>query len=367
VEIPYQFAYPVPPTTVRAVQDVLERRIHYFGPYTEALEAKLAALCGVPRAVSASSGSACLLLALHACGVQAGEEVVMPANVYGGVPEAALLLGAKPVLVDVVAETANLDVDRVAASLTPRTHTLVVQHTHGHAADMDPLLDLARSRGLQIVEDGAHALGGRYKGRPVGGLGDVGVFAFSNKGVSACGVGGAATAGNDALADEMELRRYHGRRGTYETLTLGYNFRLTEMVAAVAASQLDLLEAWNERRRQNALGYTRRFAGAEVPLKVPRELPYAHHVYLHYVVRAAERDVLRGYLRGQGVETRVHYTLPAHFHRAFKGGMPYLPGQFPVAEALCRESLSLPCNPNVGEAEIGYVVERVKAFYARRH
>lgn len=192
MEIPYQFAYPVPPTTVQAVQDVLERRIDYFGPYTEILEAKLAALCGVPRAVSASSGSACLLLALHACGVQAGEEVVMPANVYGGVPEAVLLLSP--------------------ASCPMRT---------------------------------------------------------------------TSTCTN--------------------------------------------------------------------------------------VVRAAERDALRGYLREQGVETRVHYTLPAHFHRGFKGGMPYRPGQFPVAEALCRESLSLPCNPNVGEAEIGYVVERVKAFYARRH
>jgi len=122
----------------------------------------------------------------------------------------------------------------------------------------------------------------------------------------------------------------------------------------------------SRRGSRDAGQCVRRRAGSR-PLAFPRELPYAHHVYLHYVVRTAERDALRGYLREQGVETRVHYTLPAHFHRGFKGGMPYRPGQFPVAEALCRESLSLPCNPNVGEAEIGYVVERVKAFYARRH
>jgi dTDP-4-amino-4,6-dideoxygalactose transaminase len=365
MEIAYQFAYPVPPATMQAVQDVLHRRIHYFGPYTDALEAKLAALCGVPRAVCASSGSACLLLALHACGVRAGEDVVMPANVYAGVPEATILLGANPILVDVEAETANIDVDLVAAAVTPRTRSLVVQHTYGHAADMDPLRGLARARELRIIEDGAHALGGRYKGRPVGGLGDVGVFAFSNKGVSACGVGGAATAGDGALADEMQLRRYHGRRGTYETLAPGYNFRLTEMVAAVASCQLDLLGAWNERRRRNAAGYTRGLADAGVPVRTLRELPYAHHVYLHYVIRTEERDALRAYLGEHGVETRVHYPLPAHFHRGFKERMRYLPGQFPVAEALSRECLSLPCNPNIDELEIEYVVDKIKSFYAR--
>src|SRR5215469_1683404 len=248
MEIPYKFPYPVTDAMTRAVQDVLRRRLHYFGPYTDELEAKLALLSGTRRAVAASSGSACLLLGLHACGVGAGDEVIMPANIYAGVPEAALQLGAVPVLVDIDPATYNIAVEQVEAALTPRTRAIAIQHSYGHAADMDPLRRLAEPRGVRILEDAAHALGGRYKGRPVGSLGDIGVFAFSNKGISACGVGGAATASDERLAQDLVDRRYHGRRDGYETHVLGYNFRLTEMVAAVAACQLEMLPVWNARR-----------------------------------------------------------------------------------------------------------------------
>ena len=138
MEIPYMFPYPVTEEMLRAVEDVLRRRIHYFGPYTEALETKLAALSGTTRAVAASSGSACLLLGLHACGVRSGDEVIMPANIYAGVPEAALQLGAAPILVDIDPQTYNIDVDQVEAALTPRTRAIAVQHSYGHAVDMDP-------------------------------------------------------------------------------------------------------------------------------------------------------------------------------------------------------------------------------------
>ena len=155
----------------------------------------------------------------------------MPANIYAGVPEAALQLGATPVLVDIDPRTYNIAVDQVEAALSPRTRAIAVQHSYGHAVDMDPLRRLAEPRGVRILEDAAHALGGAYKGRPTGGLGDVGVFAFSNKGISACGVGGAATAADERLAQDLVDRRYHGRRDGYETHVLGYNFRLTDLVS----------------------------------------------------------------------------------------------------------------------------------------
>ena len=366
MEIPYKFPYPVTDEMQRAVADVLRRRIHYFGPYTEALETKLAALSGARRAVAASSGSACLLLGLHACGVRTGDEVIMPANIYAGVPEAALQLGAAPVLVDIDPRTYNIAVDQVEAALSPRTRAIAVQHSYGHAVDMDPLRRLAEPRGVRILEDAAHALGGRYKDRPTGALGDVGVFAFSNKGISACGVGGAATAADERLAQDLVDRRYHGRRDGYETHVLGYNFRLTEMVAAVASCQLDQLPAWNARRRRNADDYTRRLRDAGVPLGLPVELPYAGHTFLHYVVRLDARDALMDHLRSRGVTTSVHYPVPVHRHAGFAGRLPYREGQFPAAEAACREILSLPCHPAVGEAEVEYVVAGIAEFYRGR-
>jgi len=360
------FPYPVTEEMLRAVEDVLRRRIHYFGPYTEALETKLAALSGTTRAVAASSGSACLLLGLHACGVRSGDEVIMPANIYAGVPEAALQLGAAPILVDIDPQTYNIDVDQVEAALTPRTRAIAVQHSYGHAVDMDPLRRLAERRGVRILEDAAHALGGRYKGRPAGGLGDVGVFAFSNKGISACGVGGAATTADDRLAQDLVDRRYHGRRGGYETHVLGYNFRLTEMVAAVASSQLDMLPAWNAQRRRNADGYTRRLRDTGLPLRLPVEQSYAEHTFLHYVVRLEARDALMEHLRARGVTTSVHYPVPVHCHAAFAGRLPYREGQFPATEAACREILSLPCHPAVGEDQVEYVVASIADFYGGR-
>ena len=366
IEIPYKFPYPVTDEMLRAVHDVLRRRIHYFGPYTEALETKLAALSGTRRAVAASSGSACLLLGLHACGVGAGDEVVMPANIYGGVPEAVLLLGGTPVLVDIDPETYNIAADQVEAALGPRTRAIAVQHSYGHAVDMDPLQRLADARGVRILEDAAHALGGRYKGRPTGGLGDVGVFAFSNKAISACGVGGGATASDPGIAQDLVDRRYHGRRDGYETHVLGYNFRLTEMVAAVASCQLDTLPAWNAQRRRNAEDYTRRLRDSGVPLGLPVERPYAEHTFLHYVVRLDRRDALMGHLAARGVSTSVHYPVPVHRHAAFAGRLAYREGQFPQTERACREILSLPCHPAVGEAEVEYVAAAIADFYGRR-
>jgi dTDP-4-amino-4,6-dideoxygalactose transaminase len=363
MEIPYHFQYPITPEIRHAVLDVLEHRIHHFGPYCRSLEAKLAALCGVPHAVAAGSGSACILLALHGCDVQPGDVVVMPANIYAGVPEAALLLGAVPAFVDIDEATWNLSTELIPSSLWQRARAVVAQHTYGQPVEMDPLLHRARQYGVRVVEDGAHALGAHYKGRPVGGLGDVAIFAISNKGISACGVGGVATTRDDRIAEDMLLRRYHGRKGGYESEVLGYNFRLTEMVAAVASCQLDSLEEWNARRERNAAEYRRRLTEAELPVTMQAEQPGARHVYLHFVIRVKDRDALRRHLAEHGVTALIHYAPPAHLHRAFAERLSYHQGEFPIAETLSRECLSLPCNPNVGPAEIEYVADRIADFY----
>jgi dTDP-4-amino-4,6-dideoxygalactose transaminase len=363
MKISYMFPYPVPAELLRDVQDVVEGRIHYFGPYTKALEAKLANLCQVPHAVAVSSGSSGILLALHACGINAGDEIVMPANVYAAVPEAVLLLGGIPIMIDVEEDTGNIDVGRVEEGISPRTRALVVQHTYGHPVDMDPLLSLAGRHGVRVIEDAAHALGAHYNARAAGGLGDIGIFAFSNKGISACGVGGAVVTRDADMAADIALRRYHGRQGSYETHALGYNFRLTEFVAAVANFQLGLLEGWNARRRANAARYRQHIANRGLPVRVQAVRPYANHSYLHFVVRLSDRDALRQHLVDRGVDARVHYDPPAYLHRAFRDRLTYRQGAFPITEALSGECLSLPCHPGLGDAEVDYVIEQIAAFF----
>ena len=189
------------------------------------------------------------------------------------------------------------------------------------------------------------------------------IFAISNKGISACGVGGAATTRDDRIAGDMVLRRYHGRKSGYESEVLGYNFRLTEMVAAVASCQLDSLEEWNRRRERNAAEYRRRLTEAELPVTMQAEQPGTHHVYLHFVVRVKDRDPLRRHLAEHGVTAGIHYAPPAHLHRAIAERLSYRQGEFPIAETLSRECLSLPCHPNVGPVEVEYVVDRIADFY----
>jgi dTDP-4-amino-4,6-dideoxygalactose transaminase len=366
IAIPYKFPYPVPDAARDAVLDVLNRRIHYFGPYTHALESKLASLAGVRHAAAVGSGSGAILLTLHACEIEPGDEVIVPANVYAGVTESVLLIGGVPIMVDVEEDTANISADGIAAVLSSRTRAVVVQHTYGHVVDMDPVTRLARDRGVAVIEDAAHAMGARYNGRPAGGLSDVALFAFSNKGISACGVGGAVVCDDPVLAERARLRRYHGRRGSYETHLLGYNLRLTEFVAAVASLQLGALEGWNARRQANAACYSALLDRAGLPLRRQAVRAYAHHSYLHFVIRARslqERDALRAHLAARGVETAVHYTPPSYLHEGISGRLPYRRGHFPVTEALADELLSLPCHPAVGEAEVAYVVEQIEAFY----
>jgi dTDP-4-amino-4,6-dideoxygalactose transaminase len=348
------FAYPVPAGLLQTRPEGADAEVHYFGPRTAALERDMAALCGAPHAVAVGSGRAGLRLALHACALGPGDEVIVPANVFPAVLDAVLLLGAVPVMVDVEEDTGNIDTARAAAAVTSHTRAMVVQHTFGHPVDMDPLVDLGRRFGFRIIEDAAHALGARYHGRPVGGLGDIAVFAFSNKGISACGAGGAVVTRDDSLADDIVRGRVHGPRD---------QFSLTEIVAEVASFQLRLLEDWNLQRRANASRYLQHLAALDLPVSPQAVRAYAHHAYLHVTIRLRDRDALQGHLGRLGVDARVQCYTPAYLRRAFRDRMPYRRGDFPVTEALWRESLSLPAHPGIGAAEVDCVVDQIVEFF----
>jgi dTDP-4-amino-4,6-dideoxygalactose transaminase len=367
--IGYRFSYPITKAMRSALTEAAESRVHFRGKWTSQVEAKMARLCRVTYAVAANSGSGCMLLATHALGFGPGDEVIMPANAYAPIVESTLFVGARPVLVDVDPETANIEVDRIVPTITEKTRGIVVQHNYGHAVDMDPILELARRHEFRILEDAAHTMGALYQGRPTGGLGDIGVFGFSNKGISPCGVGGIATTSNEQMANEMRLRCNHGRSPSGESLLLGYNFKLTELVAAVASVQLDMLSDWNTRRRENAHLYTALLSEAGLPLRLPVEKDYAHHVYLHYVVRVPDamlRDPLREHLLAEGIETSVHFPYSVHTQKAFAQRLPYRRGEFPVAEQWAERSISLPCNPGVGPEDIERVVAGITSFFSRQ-
>ena len=341
---------------------------YYDGPEVEAFEQEASAYLGAAHGVGVSSGTTALHLTMLAMGIGPGDEVVSPANGYLAAPECTIHVGATPVYCDVLDETANLDASTVEPVLTPRTRAIVAVHTYGHPVDMDPLMDLARRRGVFVIEDVAHALGARYKGRPVGSIGHAGFTSFARKGVTVAGQGGMAFTSDSEWARRMSLLRRHGWEpgAAYRSRValIGYNHTLSESLAAVGRVSLSRLDRHNAARRANALRYAGGLAhltarGAVV--RPPVELPYASHAWLHYVVRTPRRDELIVFLRGRGIEAGIHYKHPVYREAAYIARTGVDPGPRPVADRITSEIMTLPSHPDMGDG-IDYVLDQLAEF-----
>jgi perosamine synthetase len=338
---------------------------------TKAFERDFAILVGAKHAVAVSSGTAALHLALLGAGIGADDEVIVPANAYPPVADCVRLVGAVPVLVDVDERTGCLDPALLLPELTSRTRAIVPLHMYGHPADLDPMLELARERGLVVIEDVAHALGSRYKGRLTGALGDVGIFSTGRKHITTGGIGGMVTTNNSDLAERVELLRNHGRserqqhdlRVMDSVEMLGFNYRQSEILATLGRLQLQHLPAWNEERRANAARYRARLADVGVPVRPLEELPWAFHSYLHFAIRAERRDDLATFLSGHGVETHFIYPVPVHRQRLHVGHVRAPAVGLPVSERITAEILTLPTRPGLTAEDIDYVCEQIEAFY----
>jgi dTDP-4-amino-4,6-dideoxygalactose transaminase len=246
---------------------------------------------------------------------------------------------------------------------------------------MDPILETAGRRGLHVVEDAAHALGATYKDRPVGGLARAGFFSFSGKMITVFGPGGAAVTNDRQLAEDLASLRDQGRARSeeisfirrrdaawYDQKWIGYNMHLTETCAALGRVQLRLLDEFLARRRRAAAYYTGRFMEAALPIRLPRAESWAEPSYLHYVVHTPARDALKAFLREWGVETSIHYPMPLHLMPPVRDRYGTALGQFPDAERLCRENLSLPVGPHMTEPMLERVADGVVAFFSQaRH
>jgi len=360
-----------PEMQAAVVEALLNADPYILSERTKAFERDFAVLVGAEHAVAVSSGTAALHLALLGVGIGADDEVIVPANAYPPVADCVRLLGAIPVLVDVDERTGCLDPALLAPALTSRTRAIVPLHMYGHPADLDPMLDLARERGLLIIEDGAHALGTRYKGRPTGALGDVGIFSTGRKHITTGGIGGMVTTNKADLAERVRLLRNHGRseqqqqdlRVMDSVELLGFNYRQSEILATLGQLQLQHLPAWNDERRAHAAVYRTRLADLGVLVRPLEELPWAFHSYLHFAIRAERRDGLAKFLTRQGVETHFIYPVPVHRQRLHTGHVRVPAQGLPVSEHITAEILTLPTRPGLAAEDIDYVCAQIEAFY----
>ena len=344
-----------------AVERVLDGGRFVLGGEGQALEAELATLAGVRHGVGLGSGTDALRLALTAVGVKPGDEVITPAFSFVASASTIVMAGATPVFVDVEPSTCGLDPEALAAALTPRTRAIVAVHLYGHPARIDRIAEIARRHGVALIEDAAQAIGATWDGRPIGGWGDAACLSFyPTKNLGACGDGGLLLTDRDDVAGRVRRLRHHGDSGRYEHVELGYCSRLDEVQAAMLRVKLRRLEAWTEARRRLAARYRAGLAG--LALELPYEDSRARHIYHLFTVRHPQRDALARALADLGVGTMVHYPRAVPDQPLFG-----LDGerQWPQAWRAAREVLSLPCYPEMTDAEIDGVVAAVRTALGR--
>lgn len=324
----------------QAMERVFQRGWFILGEELQAFEEEFAAYLGAPHAVGVGNGTEALHLALRALDIGPGMEVITAPN--AGVPTVAAIVaaGARPVFVDVQADSYNLDPALIEAALTPRTRALLPVHLFGQAADMAPILDIARRYHLRVIEDACQGHGATYRGRKAGALGDAGCFSFyPTKNLGCYGDGGLVATADPEVAAKLRLLRNYGKVEGYHHSIIGFNSRLDEVQAAVLRVKLRRLDAWNQARRMRAAWYRDLLQGSNVV--TPVEMPYGEHIYHLYVVRTQERERLQERLAVAGVGTMVHYPIVTHLQEAYR----YLgqgPGACPVAESYAGQILSLP-------------------------
>ena len=349
-----------------AVTKVLDSQHFILGPEVEAFEREIAAYSGTHFAVGCASGSDALLLALMALGVREGDEVVTTPFTFGATAGAIVRLNARPVFVDIDPQTYNLDTKKLAGALTPRTKAILPVHLFGLAAEMGEILRLASECELPVVEDAAQAIGARWNDKPSGSIGRVGCFSFfPSKNLGGAGDGGMAVTNDAELADRLRILRAHGTRKKYQYEITGMNSRLDALQAAILRVKLRYLDRWAEARRNNAERYAEYFAEYALSDKVILPItPAGHvHVFNQYIIRVAERrDSLRRYLRDHGIPTEIYYPGPLHAQPAF-AGLGYQSGDFPEAEAACREVLALPIFAELTADQQRNIVSRIAEFY----
>lgn len=350
----------IKPEIDAAIARVLDSCQFVLGSEVAGFEQDFAAYSGTTECIALNSGTSALHLALLAAGVGPGDEVITVPFTFVASVAAVLYSGAKPVLVDIDPRSFTIDPHAIEAAITPRTKAILPVHLYGQAVDMDPILDIARRHQLVVIEDAAQAHGARYKGRPVGSIGDMACFSFyPGKNLGAYGEGGAVTTNNAEYARTVRMLRDWGQDRKYHHLLRGYNYRMEGFQGAILRVKLKHLDKWTEARREVVNQYNKLLADCEV--ESPREMPWGKHVFHVYTVRAEDRDGLQTALNAEGIQTGIHYPIPAHLQPAY-ADLGYGPGAFPHSEQAAKQVLSLPLYPELSSQAIAHVARVVREF-----
>lgn len=353
-----------------AVERVLASQQFILGREGAALEHEIAELCGVAHGIGVASGTDALILALRACGVEAGDEVLIPPFTFVATGSAVSALGAVPRFADIDPATFNLDANQLPRRLTPRTRAIIVVHLYGLPADMDAILAFARDRGLAVIEDNAQAIGATYKGRRTGSFGDAACISFyPTKNLGACGDAGMIVTPSASIAQRLRTLRNHGQTGRYVSSEPGWNSRLDEMQAAILRVKLKHLPDWQRARQAHALEYSRQLAG--IPgIQTPQIPPDREHVFHQYTVRAERwarahpgnrRDALQNFLAERQISSSTYYPVPLHLQPIY-AALGHKVGDFRHSELAAEEALSLPMYPELRGAQIARVASAIAEF-----
>jgi len=347
-----------------AVKEVLASGHLVQGPKVKAFEDAFAAYLGRKHAVAVSNGTTALHVALLAHGIHAGDEVLIPPLTFFATASTVLMAGGRPVFVDIDKASYNMDPEKVAGAITRKTAAVLPVHLYGQTAAMDPILEAAKDHDIPVIEDAAQAHGAEYKGKKAGNLGTTACFSFYATKNMTTGEGGMVATDDDEVAEKARLLRAHGEASKYEHVMLGYNYRMTEMAAAIGLVQLRKLEAWVRRRRENAKALTKGLSEIE-GLVPPAEGNWMVHAYYQYIVRAEpafrlSRDEIVTELAEEGVGCRPSYPGPLYAQKALRDRK--VRGKCPVAELVVGRLFELPVHPGVSAKDVGTILEAVEGL-----
>jgi dTDP-4-amino-4,6-dideoxygalactose transaminase len=348
----------IKPEVDAAIARAVESTQFVLGPEVATFEKRFADYCNVGHCLAVNSGTSALHLALLAAGVGPGDEVITVSMTFVATTAAVLYSGAKPVFVDVDPITWTMNPALVEAAITPRTKAILPVHLHGHMADMDPIMEIARRRGLVVIEDAAQAHGAESKGRRAGSIGDLGCFSFyPGKNLGAYGEGGAVVTNQPVVARRIALLRDWGQEAKYNHVVAGYNYRMDGIQGAVLNVKMNYIESWTEGRRSVAAEYDRLLA--KLPVARPRPPSHSRHVYHVYALCLSRRDEALSALQESGIGVGIHYPVPVHLQKAY-ANLGYRAGDFPVTEKLADQFLSLPIYPELRPEHVAEVVTQLE-------
>jgi dTDP-4-amino-4,6-dideoxygalactose transaminase len=344
-----------------AVEKVLTSQQFILGQEGASLEQEIAQLCGVAHGVGVASGTDALILALRACGVHAGDEVLIPPFTFVATGSAVSALGAKPVFADIRPDTYNLDPSDLTRRLTPRTRAIIAVHLYGLAADMEPIVTFARAHNLHVIEDNAQSIGASYRGRRTGSLGDAACMSFyPTKNLGAYGDAGMVVTNSNEMAARLKSLRNHGQSAKYVSSEPGWNSRLDEIQASILRVKLRHLPEWQRARQAHAAAYTKMLLA--IPGVMPPPIPEGYeHVFHQFTIRVEQRDALAQSLSERKIGSAVYYPVPLHLQPLY-ASLGHKAGDFPHAEHAAQEVLSLPMFPELRPEQITRVAEAVAEF-----